>query len=100
MPAYLIADETITDRETFEEYKSAVLPLIIKFGGRFLSRGASPKVLEAGGSWTPDQMVIIEFPNMAALEDWYNCVDYAPMRAIRLGSAKSTLVALDAGSAV
>ncbi|MXO49700.1 DUF1330 domain-containing protein [Erythrobacter gaetbuli] len=98
MPAYLIADETLTDPESFEEYKRAVLPLITNFGGRFLSRGAIPETLEAGRDWTPDRMVIIEFPNMAALKAWYNSADYAPVRSLRLRSAKSTLVALDAGS--
>lgn len=99
MPAYLIADETLTNEEAFEEYKQAVLPLITHFGGRFLSRGAAPEVLEAGRDWTPDRMVIIEFPSIEALKAWYNSDEYAPMRSIRLGSAKSTLVALDAGNA-
>ncbi|WP_263333927.1 DUF1330 domain-containing protein [Albidovulum salinarum] len=99
MPAYLIADETITDPAVFEEYKRAVLPLISKYGGRFLSRGGDLEVLEAGRDWTPDRMVIIEFPSMAALKEWYNCADYAPVRDIRFRSATSTLVALDAGSA-
>jgi len=99
MPAYLITDETITDAATFDEYKRLVLPLITRFGGRFLSRGATPEVLEAGAGWSPDRMVIIEFPSMAALRDWYDCPDYAPVRALRARSARSTLVALDAGAA-
>jgi len=98
MPAYLIADEIISDAETFEEYKRAVLPLITRFGGRFLSRGGHLEVLEAVGSWSPGRMVIIEFPSMLALKDWYNCADYAPVRDIRFRSATSTLVALDSGA--
>lgn len=100
MPAYLIADETITDPDTFEEYKRAVLPLIEQFGGRFLSRGGALDVLEAGKDWVPGRMVIIEFPDMPALKKWYNSAAYAPVREVRLRSAKSTLVALDSGSAV
>jgi len=99
MPAYLIADETIEDAKTFDEYKRAVLPLIEKFGGRFLSRGGEAEVLEAGRGWRPDRMVIIEFPTMDALKDWYHCADYAPVRDIRFRSAKSTLIALGAGAA-
>jgi len=99
MPAYLIADETITDSETFDEYKRKVLPMIEKFGGRFLSRGGALEVLESGKDWTPGRMVIIEFPNMAALKRWYENPDYAPLRDIRLRSAASTLVALDSGPA-
>ncbi|WP_412099052.1 DUF1330 domain-containing protein [Defluviimonas sp. D31] len=100
MSAFLIADEIITDPDVFEDYKRAVLPLITKFGGRFLSRGGDLEVLEDGNGWSPGRMVIIEFPSMAALRDWYQCAEYAQVRDIRLRSATSTLVALDAGSAV
>lgn len=99
MPAYLIADETITDPEAFEDYKRAVLPLIRKFGGRFLSRGGALEVLEAAGGWTPGRMVIIEFPTMAALKEWHASPEYGPVRDIRLRAATSTLIALEAGSA-
>jgi uncharacterized protein (DUF1330 family) len=99
MPAYLIADETIEDPETFETYKRAVLPLITRFGGRFLSRGGQLEVLETGRDWNPDRMVIIEFPSMSALKDWYDSADYAAVREIRFRSARSTLVALDSGTA-
>lgn len=99
MPAYLIADETITDPEVFEDYKRAVLPLIERHGGRFLSRGGALEVLEAGRDWSPGRMVIIEFPDMQRLKAWYDDPDYAPVRDIRLKSATSTLVALEAGSA-
>ena len=97
MPAYLITDETITDPKVFEEYKRAVLPLITKYGGRFLSRGGELEVLETGKEWSPGLMVVIEFPSMTALRDWYHCDEYAPVRDIRRRSAKSTLVALDSG---
>lgn len=99
MPAYLIADEIITDPALFEEYKRAVLPLITRYGGRFLSRGATVSVLESGKDWQPGRMVIIEFPSMAVLEDWYNSADYAPVRDIRFRSATTTIVALDQGTA-
>lgn len=99
MPAYVIADETITDPEQFDEYKRQVVPLIEAYGGRFLSRGGAVKALETGRGWSPGRMVIIEFPDMAALEAWYNSPDYAPVLAIRLAAAKTTLVALDSGSA-
>jgi len=99
VPAFLIADETIFDPTTFDEYKKLVLPLIEKFGGRFLSRAGALEVLEAGKDWTPGRMVIIEFPSMSALKDWYDSPEYAPVRDIRMGAAKSTLVALDSGTA-
>jgi uncharacterized protein (DUF1330 family) len=97
MPALLIVDETITDAKVFEDYKRAVVPIITKFGGRFLARGGEIEVLEADKGWTPGRVVVIEFPDMSALKEWYNSPDYAPVREIRFRSAKSTMVAIDAG---
>ena len=99
MPAYIIADEEITDPDAFDDYKRQVLPLIERHGGRFLSRGGTATALETGRGWTPGRMVIIEFPDMAALRAWYDDPDYAPVLAIRLRAAKSTLVALESGTA-
>ncbi len=97
MPALLIVDETITDPEVFEEYKRTVVPTIGKFGGRFLARGGALDVLETNGSWLPDRVVIVEFPDMSALKSWYESPDYAPVREIRYRSASSTLVAMETG---
>jgi uncharacterized protein (DUF1330 family) len=99
MPAYLLADETITDPAAFEEYKRRVLPIIQKFGGRFLSRGGTHVMLETGRGWEPGRLVIIEFPDVAAIQEWYDSPEYRPVRDIRLGAAQSTLIALDSGSA-
>ena len=48
MPAYLIAEHKITDTVKFEEYRSKVAPMITQFGGRYLTRGGSHKILEKG----------------------------------------------------
>lgn len=95
MPALLIVDETITEPDLFEEYKRAVVPTLEKFGGRFLARGAALEVLETSGTWSPDRLVIVEFPDMAALKAWYDSPEYAPAREIRHRSATSTLVAME-----
>ena len=36
MPAYLIAEHTITDPKKFEEYRVKVGPTIAKHGGRYI----------------------------------------------------------------
>lgn len=95
MPALLVVNETIIEPELFEEYKRAVVPTLEKFGGRFLARGAALEVLEANGTWAPDRLVIVEFPDMAALKAWYDSPEYAPAREMRLRSATSTLVAME-----
>jgi uncharacterized protein (DUF1330 family) len=82
MPAYLGVEHVITDAQKFEEYRVKVGPMIAKHGGRYLTKGASHRMPE-GGHWKPERMVIIEFPDMAAIEAWYNSPEYQPLIALR-----------------
>ena len=82
MAAYLIVEHIITDTGKFEEYRTKVGPMIAKYGGRYLTKGASHRMPE-GGHWTPDRVVIIEFPDMDALNAWYIAPEYKPLTALR-----------------
>jgi uncharacterized protein (DUF1330 family) len=93
MVAYLIADTNIHDHKTYDEYKRQVLPTIAKFGGRFLVRGGPHEILE--GHWSPHRIVVIEFPDMAAIKAWYNSPEYAPLLTMRQPAASDHLVAVE-----
>ena len=82
MPAYLISEHKITDPIKFDEYRTKVGPMLAKHGGRYLTKGGSHKFPE-GGHWKPERVVIIEFPDMDALNDWYNSSEYQPLIALR-----------------
>ena len=81
-PAYLVVEHIITHPTQFEEYRSKVAPLIASYGGRYLTEGGTHKQPE-GGHWKPERMVIIEFPDMRSLDDWYNSAEYQPLIALR-----------------
>ena len=85
MTAYLIAEHIITDAERFDEYRRKVAPTIARFGGRYLTKPGT-HALPEGGHWAPERVVIIEFPDMQALNDWYTSVEYAPLKALRKAS--------------
>jgi len=96
MPAYLIAEHTITDAAKFEEYRLRVGPLIAKHGGRYITRPGSHVVLEDDNAvWQPQRVVIVEFPDRAALEAWYNSAEYKPLIELRRAAAKDMLIVLD-----
>ena len=82
MSAYLIAEHIVTDAAKFEEYRTKVGPMIAEHGGRYLTKGGSHKMPE-GGHWKPERVVIIEFPDMSALNAWYNSAEYQPLIALR-----------------
>jgi uncharacterized protein (DUF1330 family) len=85
MPAYLVVEHRITDPAGFEEYRVKVAPVIARYGGRYLTKGGTHRVMETT-HWQPDRVAIIEFPDMAALEAWYASPDYKPLMALRFAS--------------
>jgi uncharacterized protein (DUF1330 family) len=96
MPAYLIAEHTITDAAKFEEYRVKVGPMIARHGGRYITRPGTHTVLEADNAvWNPQRVVIIEFPDMAALRAWYDSDDYKPLIALRQAAARDMLITLE-----
>ena len=95
MPAYLIAEHKIVDAAKFEEYRIRTAALIARFGGCCLTRAGSHRMLEPS-VWSPDRVVIIEFPDMAALQAWCRSPQYEPLIALRKAAAEDMLIALEA----
>jgi uncharacterized protein (DUF1330 family) len=47
------------------------------------------------GNWHPNRVVLIEFPDMAALKAWYHSPEYQPLIALRQNAAKDVLIAVE-----
>jgi uncharacterized protein (DUF1330 family) len=90
MPGYLIANLEVSDPAKFEEYRQKVVPVIEKFGGRYLVRGGELRRLE--GNLPLSRLVILEFPTLDAAQKFYDSAEYAPILKIRLDSTRSDLV--------
>jgi uncharacterized protein (DUF1330 family) len=93
MAAYLYANLEISDRPGYEAYSREVRALIAAHGGRFLVSGGATAVLEGQG--TPQRQVIVEFPDMAHLQDWYRSAENRRLIAIRQAAANGTLLAIE-----
>lgn len=93
MPAFLIADIDVQNPEEYRAYREANPAIVNRFGGRYIALGGEVKVLE--GDWIPRRTIIIEFPDMAALDAFYASDEYAKLRPIRWSSADSRLVAIE-----
>lgn len=92
MSAYAIADVTITDPTLYDDYRRQVAATVQAHGGRFLARGSEIVPLEGG--WDPKRVVILEFPDMAALQRWYGSPEYAPLIALRQRASNGRLIAV------
>ena len=93
MPAYMIVNVNISDLAAYETYKAQVPALIARHGGEYLVRGGPHEVLE--GTWTPTRLVLFRFPNRAAIHEFMNDPDYAPLKTLRHQIATTDLVAVE-----
>lgn len=93
MPAYVVVHIRIHDRARYEEYKSQAPSSIRQYGGRYLTRGGAVEVLEGG--WTPERLVILEFPTMERAKEWWASDEYAGPKALRHATAETTMVLLE-----
>ena len=93
MPAYMIVEVETTDEALMAEYRKHTPGLVAKFGGKFIVRGGKTRTLEGG--WTPPRMVVLEFPDMASAERFYDSPEYKPVLDMRLRAGKSRAILVD-----
>lgn len=93
MPAYVIADVTVTDPPAMEEYRKQVPATLAKYGGRFLVRGGAHQTME--GDWKPARLVVIEFPSLADAQRWYDSEEYRAPRALRMRAGRTNVLIVD-----
>ena len=93
MPAYLIVQTKVTDEAQYDKYKALTPAAIERYGGRFVVRGGEYRLLEGRGDF--DRVVLLEFPSLAAIEEFYDSPEYTKARAAREGASTGTLVAVE-----
>lgn len=85
MTAYLVMQITVSDEEHWRNYREAVVPLIVRFGGRHVTASGAVELLE--GSDDRRRVAMFEFPSMAAIRAFWNSPDYVPVKELRRGAA-------------
>lgn len=93
MPAHFLVEVETTNPDLMAEYRKHTPGLVAKFGGRFTVRGGITEPVE--GDWRPQRIVFIEFPDMAALKNFYTCEEYQPVLKMRLDAGRSRAIAAE-----
>ena len=97
MSAYFLFDNLeVTDVRRLEEYKTKVVPLVARFGGRYVVLGGEVDLVE--GTWRPSFPVMIEFPSAERARAWYGSDDYRELKALRMSAVRSNAVLLTGSS--
>lgn len=84
MAAYLIANIKVTDAKGFAAYSELVMPVLAKYRGRFIVRGGTTEDME--GDFGIARLILLQFPNLDAIHEFYESEDYAPLRRLRQAS--------------
>ena len=87
MAAYVIADVKVSDPEQYKQYMALSPGAIAAAGGRFIVRGGRHETLE--GSWQPNRLVVLEFPDYAHAKAFYDSALYRTARDKRAGATES-----------
>ena len=72
---------------------NGVKPALEAAGCKYLARGGAHKVYE--GDWSPRRIVLLEFPSLAAWEEFYNGATYRGLKAIRDACSEARLVGVE-----
>ena len=93
MPAYIIADVTVTNEERMVEYRQWSSKAMQEFGAEVVVRGGAMDILE--GNWSPQRVVVLRFRDRAHAKAYYDSATYTHARAVRAGAGTINMIVVD-----
>lgn len=90
MTAFFIATPRIKDADKFQQYAAKAGKSMVPFGGELLIKGKVETVI--AGECNHPAAAIVKFPDMDALNNWYNSADYQAIIPLRDEASDMTLV--------
>jgi uncharacterized protein (DUF1330 family) len=90
MSVYVIAQLKFTRRELYDRYQSRFADVFRKFKGRVLVADEHPVVQE--GDWGRDKVVILEFPDDAAAQEFQTSPEYQEIAIDRKAGADAIVL--------
>jgi uncharacterized protein (DUF1330 family) len=94
--AYLFNNITeIKDPDSFKKYQAQVAATQVPYGVHAIVRNATPVMLSQTQPVTTGTVVILEFPSMKNLTDWFNSPAYAAIRPLRENSTTGRIFAVE-----
>ncbi len=95
MPAYVIAFVEMLDEDAFRSYQGVASEAFGAYGAKFLTPGASHKVLE--GPAEDRTVVLVEFPSVEQAQAFWDSPEYQAAIKLRQGAANLQVLLLDGG---
>ncbi len=92
-PALMLIEADITDMDRFREYTIAIIPIVQRYGGRYVVMRGAREDLE--GDWGTTRIVISEWPSMQAAQDFWNSPEYRQAVKLREGTGTFRVTLLE-----
>ena len=90
MSAYVISEVEMRDAAGFEAYRIISAKTIAQYGGRYLVRRGVANLIEGGPP--PKTIIVVEFPTMERLREWYGSSEYAEALKVRQTALNRRLI--------
>jgi uncharacterized protein (DUF1330 family) len=88
--AYIIGNITIKDADKWSEYRNRVPATLAPWNGELVFRGKKLNIL--GGEYQHSDTVVIRFPSIESLNNWFNSDEYQALIPIRELAASMDLI--------
>jgi len=89
---YWIVSADVTDAEKFKNYATKTPAALAQFGGRFLLRSDSYRLVEGSSR---ARNAVIEFPSYQAAIDCWESEAYQSAKLLRVGGAEMDIVIIE-----
>lgn len=88
---YIVAEVTVNDQVTYDEYVDRSGAVLAKYGARLLVHGftADAQVLVKEGGRTFERLVVVEFDSLDRVTEFYQSEDYQQIVGLRHAAADS-----------
>jgi len=93
MSAYIFANVQVTNPEQYAEYRKFSSLAMQAHRAEVCVRGGAVQVLE--GDWTPERVVLLKFPSVAAARAFYDSTEYGLAKVARAGAAVMRMVLVE-----
>ena len=94
MSAYLVGHISVKNNELWQQYVTGVRESLSSFESRIIFRGQLVSVL--AGEHEHDLVVVIEFPDLPTLNDWYYSEKYQSLIPLRDKAANVVITTYEA----
>lgn len=92
MPAYVLIEIEIEDKNTYFQYIGKARPIVESYGGRYLIRGG--EVTKLFGDWNPERVILIQFPSHEDIKRCFGSREYLKIAKLREVSANTRAIIL------